>query len=315
MFLRIIVNINSNTMRISVLVATYNGELYVKKLLNSLLSQTVDAEVIVRDDGSVDSTLDIVRSYGPKLRVLQDDLGNVGVINNFNLLMAATDAPYVAFSDQDDIWMRDKLALQMEVMLRLEEQYGTETPILVHSDLVVCDVFDRVLAPSLWRFQRLDPNVCQFSRILVQNNITGCTMMINKALQKLAFPVPSQAVMHDWWLALVASAAGKIGFVSSPLVRYRQHERNQLGAVSGGGRAVLRLGSVNPAESLRAAQAQAGVFAERFSFHPEMANAVRMAHAYFNIRSYNYFFRIWTLYKYCFWKQEWLKNIGLVVFI
>jgi hypothetical protein len=201
-------------------------------------------------------------------------------------------------------------------MGQMEWRYGSGTPILVHSDLAVCDANIKLIAPSFWKFQRLNPQVAAFSRLLVQNNVTGCTVLINRALADLAFPVPREAVMHDWWLALVASAAGKIGFVPKPLVRYRQHGANQIGAVSGSllG-AIRRLQKVDPRNSLRLGQRQAQAFCERFKAVPGMKHALHIANKYANISRHNYMSRVSILYKNNMFAQNSIRNLGLYVFI
>jgi glycosyltransferase involved in cell wall biosynthesis len=302
--------------QVTVLLASYNGELFLESFLDSVLSQTLSPIIYVRDDGSKDNTLQILANRGNELVFLDKYIGNVGILENFNILAEETSAPYLAFADQDDIWEPDKLAVQMELMFRMEAQHGQDMPILIHSDLAVCDSRLRLVDSSLWRFQRLNPYVQNFSRLLVQNNITGCTMLINKALKDLAFPVPQAAVMHDWWLALVASAVGKIGFVPRPLVRYRQHDANQLGAVRSDLKgAIKRLNNTNPQSSLGAAQRQAQAFCECFNMREDMAAALKLADVYAKIHAKSYAQRLWSLYRYGFWKQDLLRNIGLVLYI
>jgi len=128
--------------------------------------------------------------------------------------------------------------------------------------------------------------------------------------------IARRPVSDDWWLALVASAVGKIGFVSRPLVRYRQHDTNQLGAVRSDLKGVLkRLNNTNPQSSLRAAQRQAQAFCEYFASRQDMADALKLADVYATIRSKSYAARLLRLYKYGFWKQDLMRNIGLVLFI
>ena len=301
---------------IALLLATYNGSLFVDSFLDSILNQSFCPTIFVRDDGSCDSTVDLLMRRGGEINFVNDHFGNVGILENFNILASMSSVDYYAFADQDDIWEADKLALQMDLMLRMEKQYGVDMPILVHSDLAVCDSSLRVVDTSLWRFQRLNPYVQNFSRLVVQNNITGCTLLINKALKDLAFPVPHAAVMHDWWLALVASAIGKIGFIPRPLVRYRQHGANQLGAVRSDLRgAIKRLKNINPRRSLRASQRQALAFCKFFASRLDMADALQLAKIYASIHTQPYTLRLLSLYKYGFWMQDWIRNVGLTLFI
>lgn len=302
--------------KVAVLLATYNGQKFIDDILDSLMFQKFFLQIYARDDGSKDCTYKILANRNAQLHLLDDLFGNVGVLANFNILVEANDAPYMAFADQDDIWEPEKLAAQMDVMRHMEGHYGSQTPLLVHSDLAVCDANMKLIAPSFWKFQRLNPQVTAFSRLLVQNNVTGCTVLINRALADLAFPIPREAVMHDWWLALVASAAGKIGFVPRPLVRYRQHGANQIGAVSGSllG-AMRRLQKIDPRASLRSGQRQAQAFSERFKDVSGMERAVHIASRYANISQHNYLSRVSILYKNNIFAQNYTRNIGLFVFI
>jgi hypothetical protein len=301
---------------LSVLIAAYNGVDYLDALIRSVLSQTVQADIVLRDDGSYDGTPETICNHGDRLRLLQDNLGNVGVVENFNMLARATDMPYIAFADQDDVWEEDKLEVELELMRRMEQRHGQNTPLLVHSDLSVCDSRGQVTASSLWRFQGLNPEVKKFSRLLLQNNVTGCTILINKALKDLAFPVPKEAVMHDWWLALVASAAGQIGCLPRPLVRYRQHEKNQLGAVRNTPwDAWKRLHNIDPRTSLQASQRQAQAFCDRYSGTSGMENPLRLAKTYASIGNKNYPQRLTTLCRHGFWMQGIIRNAGLLFFI
>jgi glycosyltransferase involved in cell wall biosynthesis len=301
---------------LTVLTAAYNGADYLDAFIGSALSQTVQADFLIRDDGSCDGTSEIIRSYNERVRLLEDDLGNVGVVENFNMLVRAAETPYIAFADQDDIWEPDKLEVELSLMREMEKRYGQSTPLLVHSDLSVCDSRGQIKASSLWRFQGLNPDVKTFSRLLVQNNVTGCTVVINKALKDLAFPVPKEAVMHDWWLALVASAAGQIGYIQRPLVRYRQHEKNQLGAVRNSlWSAWRRFHKIDPRVSLRASQRQARAFYDRYSETKGMEESVRLAKAYAEIGNKKYPQRVATIYKHGFWMQNFVRNAGLLLFI
>jgi hypothetical protein len=113
-------------------------------------------------------------------------------------------------------------------MQHLEERTG-EGACVVHSDLVVVDEALNVIHPSFVRHQRFDPGNCTADMLLSINQVTGCAMMVNRALLQAALPLPAAAVMHDWWCALLAGS-GHRSFLDEPLVLYRQHGANQLGA-------------------------------------------------------------------------------------
>src|SRR2546430_15714218 len=219
---------------IDVLLATYNGARYLRPKIESVLNQKeVSFRVLVRDDGSVDETPAIIEHYKrlrPECIVHLGGSDNLGVIGNFAHLLGEATAPYVALCDQDDIWEPHKLRILLETMHDLEERHGIDTPLLVHCDLRVVDDALRERHSSYWRFAGVYPSRSSLPRLLLKNTIAGCASLANKALVRLALPVPRAALMHDYWLALVACAAGHVGAVEEPLMLYRQHERNTIGA-------------------------------------------------------------------------------------
>jgi glycosyltransferase involved in cell wall biosynthesis len=219
---------------IEVVLPTYNGAPYLEAQLASIYAQTLRPErVLLRDDGSSDGTQDLISQlqqfYGAWLLVLPAD-GNLGCTANVNRLLQATTAPYVALADQDDLWIQEKLQLALELIQELEVCHGATTPLLVHSDLELADANGDPLGQRYLQRQCLDPHRTALTDLALTNVVTGCTTLLNRALLKTAMPIPDQAVMHDWWLALVASALGRIALVPQPTVCYRQHAANVLGA-------------------------------------------------------------------------------------
>jgi hypothetical protein len=145
-------------------------------------------------------------------------------------LLYESGSDYVMFSDQDDVWDDDKVALTIRAMREGEKKYGAACPLLVHTDLRVSDADLQLIAPSFWHYQKLDGNP-MLSRVLAQNSVTGCTMMINRGLKELMIKAPAEdMLMHDWWAALCAASMGRILSVDRPSICYRQHGKNQLGA-------------------------------------------------------------------------------------
>ena len=220
---------------IDILLATYNGGRFLREQLDSLLRQTEqDFCVLVQDDGSRDETPGILKDYTDahpgKIRLVLGCAHEKSPKGNFMSLLSESTSEYVMFSDQDDVWDDDKIALTLLAMREGEKKYGAACPLLVHTDLRVSDVELKPKAPSFWRYQKLDGNP-KLSRILAQNSITGCTMMINRALAKLMIKAPAEdMLMHDWWAALCAASMGHILAVDKPTISYRQHGKNQLGA-------------------------------------------------------------------------------------
>lgn len=225
--------------RVAIVMATYNGDRFIAEQIRSIQAQSfTDWVLYIRDDGSRDDTvLKVLKIAGRDLRVrlVRDELGNQGAIGNFSVLMKIAfeeSADYIFFSDQDDVWHPEKLATMLAAIRELELKCGAATPLLVHCDLAVVDEELQPIADSFVKFLRLSPTSADLGVLLCQNQVTGCACVINRALLELACPVPNDVLMHDWWLALLASSAGKIGFVPKSLVMYRQHGGNVIGALS-----------------------------------------------------------------------------------
>jgi glycosyltransferase involved in cell wall biosynthesis len=215
--------------------ATYNGEPFLRQQLDSILVQSnQDWRLLVRDDGSDDNTVSIVEDYASrlpdKIRLIKDNGIRLGASLNFGKLLEYADTEYIMFSDQDDVWLPNKIDLTLNAMKATERIYP-DRPILVHTDLQVMDSELNTIANSFWSYQKLFPEAGDdLNRIMACNIVTGCTVMINERAKAVSIPVPCEAIMYDWWLALNVCSHGKIIYVSIPSVLYRQHSRNQLGA-------------------------------------------------------------------------------------
>lgn len=217
--------------KISILLSTYNGEKYIKEQLDSLFSQTYkDFEIIVRDDISSDKTLEILKSYDVKII---ESIENLGAKKSFSTLLEYAlhngDSDYFMFCDQDDIWNDDKIEKTLIKMQNLEKKYGN-IPLLVHTDLEVVDEKLKTIHNSMWEYEYILPKCNRLNRLLIQNTITGCTMMINRKLAKKSFDIPKEAIMHDWWIGLVTGYFGRIGYINESTIKYRQHGNNTIGA-------------------------------------------------------------------------------------
>jgi glycosyltransferase involved in cell wall biosynthesis len=229
------------TQSVDILLATYNGGRFLAEQLRSIELQTHGAwRVIARDDGSTDDTRALLagfRSRHPAMvDLVEDDGSRLGATGSFHRLLQNSKGEYVLFCDQDDVWSATKIERLLGLM-RTHEREGV--PFLVHSDMEVVDQGLQPLAASFWRYQFINPANCQCSRLLVQNVVTGCACLFNAALRRAALPIPPEAIMHDWWLALVAAAVGEIRWTRETTVRYRQHGGNDTGAKHWGSAYIL----------------------------------------------------------------------------
>ena len=226
--------------RVQVLLASFRGRRFIGQQIDSILDQSHrNLEILVRDDGSDDGTVEelgrIESKAGGRVRLLDRSGVNVGIINNFGTLLNAATADYVMFSDGDDVWLPDKVEASLKQIMASEVTLGQSTPVLVHTDLRVVGPNLEPIADSFWQRQRLDvERGVAMQRVLPFNCVTGSTIMMNRALVDLSRPIPSQVLMHDWWVALVAAATGHITTVNKPTVLYRQHGQNALGSRSYG---------------------------------------------------------------------------------
>lgn len=221
--------------RVYILLAAYNGQKYVRQMIDSVLMQDYkNILLILSDDGSTDETPRIFDEYAHSNpdRVLHYKSGTrFGCAQNhfLHLLSTFSDAPYLMFCDQDDVWDRDKVRKTMKKMLELEE--GLAVPAMVHTDMRVVDENLQVINPSFWGYSHLDGGRLALNQLLVQNVVTGCTIMINRRLaKKICGCEMNHVLMHDWWIALVASVCGKVGYLSEQTMNYRQHGENVVGA-------------------------------------------------------------------------------------
>jgi hypothetical protein len=225
-------------MSVLILMATCNGAGFLPEQVASIQAQThADWHLLARDDASDDTTAQLLHGYSsrdPRIEILDDGHGRLGVQRNFGRLLeeaATRGADRIALADQDDHWRPDKLERQLSAMDALERDTGAEQPCLVFSDLEVVDEAMRPLHASFMRYQGIrHPQDAPLLSCLFRNQVVGVTLMANRALLSVALPLPDGIQMHDWWLSLCAHAAGNSAYLPLPLVRYRQHAANHVGA-------------------------------------------------------------------------------------
>ncbi len=301
-------------MSVSILLATYNNEAYIAPLLDSLFAQTYkDFTLFVRDDCSADRTAEIIRSYkDERIRILPSDAPSGSAQNNFFRLLAACDSDYILFCDADDVWLPDKIEKTLVCMRAQEQKYGKTCPILIHTDLSVVDANLQGIAPSLFHYEKLSPARNELHQMLVQNNVTGCTVMINAALHRFVPDQPPHSVMHDWWLALVAAAFGEIAVVDEPLVQYRQHGGNEVGAYNASDLALAakKLSRVGRMRQIYSDMyAQAGCFAKTFRDYLSPQQLAQCT-AYAAMADRSKLGKWATIVKNKFYKNTFLRNVG-----
>ena len=220
---------------IQVLMACYNGQRFLPQQLESLRCQDDPCfTVLMQDDGSTDDTPALLAEAAedPRFLLAAESGMHHGAIGNFLSLIGHCTADYAALCDQDDQWSPQRLSRCRAAMEEAEARYGADTPLLVHSDARLVDETGAALQESFFRHQGWDPGAVTLPRLLVQNNVTGCTLMMNAPLYRLVarYGKAESMHMHDWFIALTAAAFGKIVFVDKPLINYRQHSVNVMGA-------------------------------------------------------------------------------------
>lgn len=220
--------------RISVVLCTFNGEQYIIEQLRSIEEQSVTPfEVIIVDDNSADTTKRKIQEYIVHSKLNIKFIANEkrrGVVQNFEYALSLARGEYIALSDQDDIWLKNKLELSLSKIMQIEKD-NINTPILVHSDMMVVNENLDIRYESFMKCEGFENKENEPAKYLcVHNYITGCTMMFNRKALDLVLPFPKNALLHDWWIALAVSICGRIGFINNKTVMYRQHSSNVVGA-------------------------------------------------------------------------------------
>jgi rhamnosyltransferase len=220
-----------------ILLSSFNGSRFIAEQINSIRRQTYQGwTLLVRDDGSSDNTVAIVEALAAqdgRIQLLRDTKGNLGPAASFGVLLEdarESGVRYVALADQDDVWLPTKLARELELLRGQEAAAGPATPLLVHSDLAVVREDLTLLHRSFLEFQGIRHQTeSALPRLLIQNFVTGSTVVLNRPLLEAAVPLP-RVIMHDWWLALCAAALGRLVYLPESTVLYRQHGRNAQGS-------------------------------------------------------------------------------------
>ena len=217
--------------KIDILLATYNGEKYVGEQIESILTQTYkNINLIISDDKSQDNTRKIIEEYTKKDQRItiffQEE--NLGYIKNFEFLIKQVKSNYFMLSDQDDVWLPEKVEKSIK---KLKEENAD----LVFGDLEVVDQSLHTIYPSFGDFMKLNRKIkkCKNSYEMnyLYNCVTGCTLLAKSKTIQDFMPIPanSKYVVHDHWIALMTSLHGKLAYIPEKLIKYRQHGDNQIG--------------------------------------------------------------------------------------
>lgn len=219
---------------ISVALCTYNGEKYIRQQLDSILAQTMPVdEIVIHDDCSTDSTYRILNDYAnrfPQIKVSRNDF-NVGFVKNFENALVECQGDYIFFSDQDDIWMKDKVALTVNY-LKKTGMFGA------FSNGHLIDENGKKINCTLFSVQNLVPYIERglldryiFEILCLKGNfVTGAALTITKSAKKLVLPFrTSKYILHDMWIGLSLSSKHKLGYIDKPLISYRIHSEQECG--------------------------------------------------------------------------------------
>lgn len=213
------------TEKVQVLMSTYNGERFLREQIDSVLNQSwKNLDILIRDDGSKDQTREILKDYSEKhsnIHIFLEE--NCGVARSFFELLKKSDADFMAFCDQDDIWMERKIEA---AVIKLRQKHG---PVLYCSNKILTDSTGNPMNRQDSRKRR--PG---FGNAVVECICTGCTTVMNRELAEIIKTrLPDRAILHDWWSYLVACYVGTVIFDEHAYIKYRQHEQNVVGARPG----------------------------------------------------------------------------------
>ena len=202
---------------ISVAMATYNGEKYIKEQLESIIKQLdKNDEIIISDDGSTDNTISIIKSLKDnRIKIIEGP--HQGVKQNFANAISNCNGKYIFLSDQDDIWMDNKV-------LKILEVFDTNDCTCVVHDCIVFDSdTNEIIMNSFYRYRNSKPGVI---KNIIKNSYIGCCMAFDSSLNTKILPIPDSIEMHDQWIGILNDKYGKTEFINDKLIKYRRHNNN-----------------------------------------------------------------------------------------
>lgn len=295
---------------VDILMATYNGEKYISKQIDSILDQTyTNWNLYINDDCSTDSTFEIIKDYAvkypEKIFVSQSKKNTGSAGANFFSMIEKSTGDIIMTCDQDDIWLEDKVE---RTVLALE---GQLKPTLFHTDLKVIDENDNILYESMIDSQHININRTSTNRLIVQNIVTGCTMAINRALADIIITPKNQPV-HDWYIAVIASLFGQIKYSDKPSILYRKHSLNAVGPVD-----------MDSSEYIANRFKDKSKAKHMLELGYDMADEIidlyntdnKLLKEYSKMKEYSKLKKLKTVFKYKIWKSGIVRKIGQIYFM
>lgn len=202
--------------RVSVAMATYNGEKYIYEQIKTILSNLTESdELIISDDGSTDRTLDIIRKINDNRIKLIHGTGN-GIKQNFANAIGHTTGDYIFLADQDDIWLDNKIE-------KVLESFYKSDAILIQHDAIVIDENEDILYNSFAEHRKVKTGII---KNLIKNSYHGCCIAFKNELKNEILPIPDNVYLHDAWIGMIAEQNGKTKFIDEKLIKYRRHLEN-----------------------------------------------------------------------------------------
>jgi glycosyltransferase involved in cell wall biosynthesis len=315
-------------MKVVILMATHNGMNYLAQQIDSIIQQDYSNWLLyISDDSSADNTMTILRKYqhicADRIILLNNTSSFGNARDNFFNLLIRTPGDLFFFCDQDDYWEKNKLSKLISAYNILPES-AKNKPVLIHSDLMVVDANMDVMAKSFFEFSNINPEKKKLKDIVVQNIVTGCAMMINKSLKdKITSRFNNNEnlycdiIMHDWYCALIAAAFGEIICVNQPLVKYRQHGKNSVGAKNVRSIKYL-LGRMKDYAKVKInitnTQKQADVFFRMYGDKLSFADR-KLLSAYASLNEFSKFYRMFFIVRHSFLKHGLFRIIEQILFI
>ena len=306
---------------IDILLATCNSAPFLRQQIDSILAQSeTDWRLLIRDGGSTDETLDIIREYCRDYpgKIVFLESKPASALENFSELLGHSTGELVMFADHDDLWLPEKIAQSVQMLHEMEKEFGETVPLCVFTDAFVTDEDLQVICDSNLANQHLDPVAgLSPSKLLVQNVPSGNTMLFNAKLRTLIDPIPVSAVMHDHYTALAAACLGRIRCLPEKTLYYRQHGKNVLGSsrysLAGMFRKFFQgTGIVRKRFFANCRQAAALLEQCRDVLDPEIRDVLA---EFAVMEKLNWFQRRTLIIRRGLWKNGFLRNLGMLLII